>query len=439
MTCTDSKDQIIDYLYDELDPDARRTFEEHLAGCESCRAEVASLGGTLGSARVVLAAANEPPPAPVKAGAEKLAELVARRRGRPFRTLGAPIIPEDAGGIWALLRKPWFFPVFAATSVIGLFFVAQEAIVRRPITGQSPLAVPPPAEAPEAPRVLGPAVEPLAAPSAAAGAAAPAPESRSEGEPAPAPVEGPAKRRPRPAESAADDAHSGSGLYGLGAATTAGASGAKAGAPPPGHINRRVATPGPAREPADPFATGATRGADEAGRPAPSDPNVTQDPWRAREITRPAQGTYRSSAAPSAARPKNFANDVVHPFDSQESARSKPARAAAAAKPAAAPEPESADDGAVEAVESAAPMPAAAPAPTGGFAPGAAAASNRGRAESSESAQRAMLELGDRLLNEGRPGEAATVFRSLIARYPKHPDLPVWKARLEKAQKQAAE
>ena len=38
-------EQVLDYLYEELAPSDRAAFAEHLAGCESCRRELASLSG----------------------------------------------------------------------------------------------------------------------------------------------------------------------------------------------------------------------------------------------------------------------------------------------------------------------------------------------------------------------------------------------------------
>lgn len=47
----DDKDQLVAFLYDEIDPASRRRVEEHLRVCETCAAEVA----TLGTVRRVLA------------------------------------------------------------------------------------------------------------------------------------------------------------------------------------------------------------------------------------------------------------------------------------------------------------------------------------------------------------------------------------------------
>jgi anti-sigma-K factor RskA len=49
------------YALDALDPDEREAFEEHLAGCERCRAEVAALGVTATGLAFAAPAASPPP------------------------------------------------------------------------------------------------------------------------------------------------------------------------------------------------------------------------------------------------------------------------------------------------------------------------------------------------------------------------------------------
>src|SRR5918994_6284029 len=44
----DSKELLVSYLYDELDPSAKRTFEAHVSSCAECRNELASLRATRG-------------------------------------------------------------------------------------------------------------------------------------------------------------------------------------------------------------------------------------------------------------------------------------------------------------------------------------------------------------------------------------------------------
>src|SRR5579883_2128566 len=40
-SCGHHQTQLLDYLYDLLEPDARRTLDEHLAGCAACQAALA--------------------------------------------------------------------------------------------------------------------------------------------------------------------------------------------------------------------------------------------------------------------------------------------------------------------------------------------------------------------------------------------------------------
>jgi hypothetical protein len=45
--CPERRDEIVDYLFQELGPGALEAFEAHLASCNGCSQEVTSLGGTL--------------------------------------------------------------------------------------------------------------------------------------------------------------------------------------------------------------------------------------------------------------------------------------------------------------------------------------------------------------------------------------------------------
>ena len=42
----DSKELLVSFLYDEIDPEAKRNFRQHLATCVECRDELAELGAT---------------------------------------------------------------------------------------------------------------------------------------------------------------------------------------------------------------------------------------------------------------------------------------------------------------------------------------------------------------------------------------------------------
>ena len=71
----DSKELLVGFLYDELDPSAKRTFNLHLATCAECRDELAELRVTRGQLAMwappetdfgfrIVRGAAEPPPAP---------------------------------------------------------------------------------------------------------------------------------------------------------------------------------------------------------------------------------------------------------------------------------------------------------------------------------------------------------------------------------------
>lgn len=97
------------YALDALDADDRRTFEEHLEGCERCRAEVADLGETAGA----LAYGVDEPAAPPDALRDRIlvtarAEpptVVALRPSRRRLYAGAAVAVAAAAaiaiGLWA--------------------------------------------------------------------------------------------------------------------------------------------------------------------------------------------------------------------------------------------------------------------------------------------------------------------------------------------------
>src|SRR5215475_4738702 len=76
MTNEELHDLTPAYALDALDADERRAYEEHLAGCERCRADLAELGETVGA--LGLAAEG---PAPPEALRDRI--LVAARHEGP--------------------------------------------------------------------------------------------------------------------------------------------------------------------------------------------------------------------------------------------------------------------------------------------------------------------------------------------------------------------
>jgi anti-sigma-K factor RskA len=59
-TNQDLHEQVAAYALDALDDDERRAYEEHLVGCEQCRAELAGLSGTAGVLGLAADAADPP-------------------------------------------------------------------------------------------------------------------------------------------------------------------------------------------------------------------------------------------------------------------------------------------------------------------------------------------------------------------------------------------
>jgi anti-sigma factor RsiW len=140
MNCAQVKERLIDFLYDELPPDARAAFAEHLSGCSACKAEVASYQQTLGSARVALAGPlNEEPPARVHLAVIEAAKAAGKQTAA---AKAKPTAPRDELGFFARLwRTPWFLPAFGAASVATVVFLVR--VLKNPevLPGQHPHSI----------------------------------------------------------------------------------------------------------------------------------------------------------------------------------------------------------------------------------------------------------------------------------------------------------
>ena len=135
MNCAQVKEQLVDFLYDEMSAEARAAFTEHLRGCPGCSAEVASHQKVLAHARAALAGplAEEPPvrirAAVLEAAKAAASTLCPRRAARR----------HDEPGLFArLLRVPWLLPAFGAVSVATAVFLVR--VLKNPevIPGQRP-------------------------------------------------------------------------------------------------------------------------------------------------------------------------------------------------------------------------------------------------------------------------------------------------------------
>ena len=166
MNCAQVKEQLVDFLYEELPPNLRAAFVEHLHGCPGCSAEVASHQKALGQARAALAGPLlQEPPARVHAAVLAAAKEAAATAKR-----------DQPGFLARFWRTPWLLPAFGAVSVAAAVFLVK--VLKNPegLPGQKPrpvdeLAVPAVLPAPAATR---PAVipEPAGQTEAATGLAA---------------------------------------------------------------------------------------------------------------------------------------------------------------------------------------------------------------------------------------------------------------------------
>jgi anti-sigma factor RsiW len=96
------------YALDALDPGEQRAYEQHLAACEACRAELARLQEAAGA--LAYGAPAPPPPAALRerildAAAGERAVVVPLRRRRPFQaavaTAGLAAAAALALAVWA--------------------------------------------------------------------------------------------------------------------------------------------------------------------------------------------------------------------------------------------------------------------------------------------------------------------------------------------------
>jgi hypothetical protein len=146
MICAEIKEGLVDFLYDQLSPDMRAAFAQHLDGCPTCKAEMASFQKTLGKARAALRGPlSQEPPMRVR-----LAVLEAAQAAKPSlaqgestgRSLRAkPANSDDDGFFTRLFRSPWFLPAFSAASVATVVFLVR--VLKNPevLPGQQPHAI----------------------------------------------------------------------------------------------------------------------------------------------------------------------------------------------------------------------------------------------------------------------------------------------------------
>jgi anti-sigma factor RsiW len=114
MTNEELHDLTAAYALDALGPDERRAYEEHLAGCEHCRGDLAELGETVGA--LALAAEG---PAPPDALRDRI--LVAARE-------------EGPSNVVAFRPRRRLYAVTAVAAVAASVFVDQ-GVAQLTVTG----------------------------------------------------------------------------------------------------------------------------------------------------------------------------------------------------------------------------------------------------------------------------------------------------------------
>ncbi|HET6147945.1 MAG TPA: zf-HC2 domain-containing protein [Polyangia bacterium] len=147
MSCEQIDEQMIDFLYGELSPDARAAFEAHLPGCDRCRREVESFGDTRALARAgldeappphlrarIVAAARAALPATATATAtateaetETATAVPPPDQRAPARLL--PARPPKRGGFWDRVRAWWALPTLATVGALAVFLLASRGIL----------------------------------------------------------------------------------------------------------------------------------------------------------------------------------------------------------------------------------------------------------------------------------------------------------------------
>ena len=137
MNCAQVKERLVDFLYEEMPPEALASFSAHVQGCPTCKAEVASYQQTLGSARAALGGPlSEEPPARAHLAIVEAAKAAVKQTSAAKSKVPAP---QDELGFFArLLRTPWFLPAFGAASVATVVFLVR--VLKNPevLPGQRP-------------------------------------------------------------------------------------------------------------------------------------------------------------------------------------------------------------------------------------------------------------------------------------------------------------
>ena len=157
MNCAQVKEQLVDFLYEEMPAEARASFAEHLHGCPACRADVASYKRTLGQARAALGGPlAQEPPARVHLAVLAAAKAAAAKPAPAKRSARA----DEPGFFARLLRTPWLLPAFGAASIATAVFLVR--VLKNPevIPGQQARSIDEPATVAREPMAPSPTAPP---------------------------------------------------------------------------------------------------------------------------------------------------------------------------------------------------------------------------------------------------------------------------------------
>ncbi len=161
MNCAEVKERLIDFLYDEMPPEARAALAEHLQGCPTCQKEVASFERTLGSARAALGGSlAQEPPARVHLAVLQAARAAVEQAPAVEPKLTA--LRKEPGFFARLWRTPWLLPAFGAASVAVAVFLVRVLKNPQVVPGQEPHSIEERTLAPEKVPAPEPAVVPTA-------------------------------------------------------------------------------------------------------------------------------------------------------------------------------------------------------------------------------------------------------------------------------------
>ncbi len=415
--CQGVSARMMELLYGELSGEERTTIEAHLAGCASCRAELALLQSTRASARRALDA-DQPPARAHQAILRAAAAAVAAKQPKPIEARIAAPRPS----FWERWRARWTLPTFATIGAVAVVVLASKVFLEPDKTvelGRRALQSAP-GEAPAAP----PSV---AEPRATAGpAAAKEAEQAKQAPPAAVEKKGSDEAAERPQPSIANSASARSiaapgtqrrrtapadGFGALGGLPKGGgaASSGRAKAVPSGGMafeDDRPAAPPAAQKPSNRAFAPPPPPLAEPARPSMPAANQARERETEAEALEETEARPRGSVGhiagaappPARARPEAKAKKVEMPsemdnLDRGPAAPSTPARRAA---PAAAPAPSMADKADAE----------------------------------SQPAAESPVARADRLFAQGQWAAAARAYRELLRRDPGSRDAGRWRQRL---------